>query len=468
MLEQRLADICDAIARCHVMRVLDTHEATVLLTGASSSSAVAAARDQEVLRVFRAREKWRLSKESVELTRLQRVATDGRFHSHVKKEWSLYPMLRDASDEAAAASVGLIYNYGSGGIANASHTLYQEDFALLLEGAPSSSLLKRCETKLVTSSEGLTAATLLERMVPLNTSDNINASLRELLLTTSHQLRSFAWLWQRHVAASGGEGLHGVLAPGVFHLAFANFLAPKREEIQDLISGAATPASSRTNSHELPLSLTGHRSTNSAQWTPELDGKWRQHLRLVVRLQACARRLIALRRHRPAIAKRIANKRLKRYQRVETQLVPNALQYLRQTQPTVEAYHRVVRKVEADQTALEDFYAQEEQVFQQQWNQYVKKMTNFFMNECPLEQDWIAQRDPSTQTLVFINTKTGRTQTENPNALKVVAAKNREWMKATRERQVRLAKASLATERVNHLKTKLVELTRKLEVPVFL
>ncbi|CUG89908.1 Hypothetical protein, putative [Bodo saltans] len=468
MLEQRLSETCDAIARSHVMRVLDTHEAAVLLSG-KATMVTSNNSDSEVLRVFRARERWRLSKESVELTKLQRLVTDAKFHVHVKKEWSMYPMLRDASDEAAAASVGLIYKSS----VNMEGTLlYQDDFAKLLEGSQSTAILKRCESKQVTSSEGFTAATLLEKMTPLETSETTNASLRDLLLTTSHQLRSFAWLWQRQLAAVD-DGVTGILVPGVFHAAFAKFLTPKREEIQDLLTGAAASAvasssSLARNDDDPASSLIYGRNKCSQPWTPQQEEKWRKHLHLVVRLQACARRLIAVRRHRPSIAKRIANKRLKRYQRVEKQLVPNALQYLRQTQPVAEAYHRVVRKIEADQAELEDFYAQEENVFQQQWNQYVRKMTNFFMNECPLDQDWLAQRDPVTQAIVFLNMKTGRTQTENPNALKVVAAKNREWMKATRERQVRLARASIATERVNHLKTKLVELTKRLEAPVFL
>lgn len=456
MLEQTLAEICDAIGRCHVMRVLDVHEASVVVNGATTSSSRRGA-DDDVLRGCRTREKWRLSKESIALTRLQRIATDGAFHVKVKRDWQLFPSLREGNDEAAAASVGMIYRNAAAESDAAGHSLlYSDEYARLLqEAAP---LMKRLSAKQVTASDGSTAALLLEKLVPLHTSESANASLRELLFSTSHQLRTFAWLWQRHIAQGGP------LTPEVFHTAFKRFLEPKREEMQDLLTGASLPADARHSN--VPESSDSCRP--QLLWTPALEAKWRGCLRLVIRMQSCARRFLAIRRHRPAIAKKLVDKRLKRYKRVETQLVPNALQYLRRTQPVAEAYHQVVRKVEADQSELEDFYATEEQVFQQQWNQYVRKMTHFFMNECPLEQDWIAQRDPATQTIVYINVKSGRTQTENPNALKVVAAKNREWMKATRERQVRLAKASIATERVNHLKSKLLELTKKLETPVFL
>lgn len=463
MLDSAVADVCDAIARCHVMRVLDVHEATVLVSGTSvASTSCGGGGSDEVLRLCRARERWRLQRETVALDRLKRITCSGDFVVNLRKEWVKFPTLRDATNEAAAASVGAMYVKE---FCNSS-VLFTGEFAKVLEGSCVSGITtKRADTKQVTTSDGFTAAALLEQMVPLSTSDAGNASLRKLLLRTSHELRTFAWFWQRHVASE--EPLSG---PALnLHVALEHFLLPTRQAMQDVLTGGCIPASAKGSD----TAASERRTRPPEVWIRVIEERWAQHLPLVLRMQASARRTLARHRYRHALAQRTANKRLRRYKRIEKQLVPNALEYLRRTQPLTEAYARLIKKIGEDQFALEEFYEHEEQNFQNQWNQYVRKMTHFFLHECPLDQDWIAQRDTaaatgSTAGIIFINVKSGRTQTENPNALKVVAAKNREWMKATRERQARLAKAAAATENVNNLKAKLAELSKKLEANVFL
>ena len=77
--------------------------------------------------------------------------------------------------------------------------------------------------------------------------------------------------------------------------------------------------------------------------------------------------------------------------------------------------------IAAEEPRLQDYYDNEESRFQQQWNRYVKQLTQFYLTECPLDVDWRAQRsNPSDESsaIVFLNIRTGKVQTENPNMLK--------------------------------------------------
>ena len=172
-----------------------------------------------------------------------------------------------------------------------------------------------------------------------------------------------------------------------------------------------------------------------------------------------------------------------------------------QQQGQLEAYVGAARQLMADEARAEAFYSTEEAAFNKQFKQWSAQMTRHYLEEMPLDVDWAVQKtplppssagggdggqkeeggpsqkgvftDPETglrYQRTFLNLKTGRVQTENPNALKAAAAKSRQLAKAQREREQRLAEmAVFVAKRVNGVKRDVLPaLEDQLAAPVYL
>lgn len=126
--------------------------------------------------------------------------------------------------------------------------------------------------------------------------------------------------------------------------------------------------------------------------------------------------------------------------------------------------------LEIETAALERAEAAEASEFDAQWRAWEQKMERFFATECPLDADWVARADPQARAgTVYVNLRTGRSQEENPNALKAVATRNRQWLKATRAREERLQAHEARAQRVRALRRgKVPELEAMLATPIFL
>eukprot|EP00758_Cryptobia_borreli_P015608 Tbor_TRINITY_DN6040_c0_g1::TRINITY_DN6040_c0_g1_i1::g.11150::m.11150 len=129
-------------------------------------------------------------------------------------------------------------------------------------------------------------------------------------------------------------------------------------------------------------------------------------------------------------------------------------------QPLLDQYIRTSLSVVGDEQKAQFFYDHEEISFKKQFKEYTTKVTHYYLNECPLDVDWKVQRISNQTTsgsirdkFVFVNVKTGKQQDENPNMLKVVALKNRQWMKATKDREKRLAEMDKFVNDLNEVKT---------------
>eukprot|EP00760_Papus_ankaliazontas_P027979 PhM_4_TR3471/c0_g1_i1/m.77847 len=72
----------------------------------------------------------------------------------------------------------------------------------------------------------------------------------------------------------------------------------------------------------------------------------------------------------------------------------------------------------------------EEDRFMSQWKAWEKNMTQQFLHHTPTDPEWLSQLDKDTNATIYVNLRTGKTQKEHPNALKVVATRNRQWAKA--------------------------------------
>eukprot|EP00759_Apiculatamorpha_spiralis_P051583 PhF_6_TR5270/c0_g1_i1/m.7671 len=83
----------------------------------------------------------------------------------------------------------------------------------------------------------------------------------------------------------------------------------------------------------------------------------------------------------------------------------------------------------------------EEERFQQTWRQWERAMTQQYLHAVPMDPEWIPQQEKETGQTIYLNLRSGKTQKEHPNVLKVVATKNRQWAKAQKlklERRVML------------------------------
>lgn len=214
----------------------------------------------------------------------------------------------------------------------------------------------------------------------------------------------------------------------------------------------------------------------AARWTAKWQ-KTRRLLLLVTRLQACCRRRHVSRAYQRTAAARGGgggNSSSSKQQRDvlghhKRQALHDAVHKAYSSQlPDLLQLFESVRHIKREDDRLERFYATEEGEFNAQWAVYVKKLTTFFLKECPLDVDWVRQVNPQIQKVYYLNIKSGKVQEENPNALKVVAGKNRQWAKATRAREDRLADARRRVAALNESRLLLPALERRLSVPVFL
>jgi hypothetical protein len=74
----------------------------------------------------------------------------------------------------------------------------------------------------------------------------------------------------------------------------------------------------------------------------------------------------------------------------------------------------------------------------------------------PLRTGGGGLRDGEDGKVVYLNKSTGRTQEENPNLLKLHAAKSRQWLKATRQRGKRREELDERVMQLNRMKETLL------------
>lgn len=139
---------------------------------------------------------------------------------------------------------------------------------------------------------------------------------------------------------------------------------------------------------------------------------------------------------------------------------------------------------EQEEERLETFLANEPRLFAEQWKQWEQKMRRFYLEECPLDPDWVMkieaapvekldpasnERASSQPRQVFFNTKTGRVQENNPNELKIFATKNRQMAKAQQAREVAIQQAESRLQQLQRDKrNQLSSVEATLSQPLFL
>lgn len=447
MLAPKLSELGDALARCHVMRMMDLLEMEVLADTSMSSNGGGTAN-------FTSRESWRMRSEEASLRSLSQLILDASFLASLRTSYQSHVMVRDLEDEAGAAAVGATVK------AVETSPFRDVDTSELFDlSAPHALVVSKCSKKQPSATEVIDE--LLEKCVP---SDRDTASQRTLLLLASRQFRTVLWLWQRYVVLSPSPPKW----KGNIVAVLRTFIDVHRARVKDLILNYNVAqgrrgewTSSADKASKLPF-----------VWSSEHAKKWSDNNSLVVGMQRRARGTLARRKYDQILVKKRTDGKLSKYHRLQQQLMPTSLRYLQQTQPTAHQYVELVSRIEREQSRLEEFYGTEEKIFEQQWNAYLRKMTKFYLNECPLDVDWIAQQSPAPDgekgASLYINVKTGKQQTEHPNTLKIVAAKNRQWLKATKERETRLQAARDSTEELNKMKSLLVTLERQLSESLFL
>lgn len=452
MLDHRLSELGDALARTYVMRMIDQHELEVLMPLGTPHANLK--RSENELEVFRRREGWRQLQEEKHLRRVAGIEGDEAVLAGWQARWNRSALVRDAADDAAVSMLRVPWHLEG-------NPLRTTDMVSLFDPSrPHAAICEKIAKKLATSNN-VAVEDMMHELAP----NQQNASLRSILLTTSQQFRSALWLWQRDATISS---LLKDRWKGSVSSAFRQVLDEQRRRLHHaLLERVDSHSTNVVNGVLAPPVPSRPEVDGGWKWSPEVDAKWRAREALVVRLQACARRFLCRRRWAPALQKLATDKRLAVYHRVQQQLIPTSLRYIRQSHSTLQRYAELVLFVGKEQDRLEGFYETEEERFQTQWNHYVKRMTKFYLTECALDVDWMPQSNGSGG-VVFLNTKTGRTQSEHPNTLKVVAAKNRQWLKATRDREARMQQARQATEELNHRKQELISLSKVLEAKLFL
>lgn len=470
MLEPTVSALCDALARCVVMRAADLFDARVLMSASKGRPL-----SSEFVTALGRREVWREQSEDAHCQSLRALMSSPLLVSKYQEQQKRWSGAKDVSEEAAACIYGRFMWEEL-----KQHLLYD-----LIEDAKVGATIREVLTgahidplvqKLTTSGTSRTSAGEVDQQtVPFlarmrdagapgpnmsrhvvlkwalpNGNTNASAAVvtaRDGLLHISRQLRLFAWLWLRRAAHNnqllGGEAVADI---------FMTFIALQRKYFSELYAHGKCEALCE-------VECTGR----NASW---LD-KWSKCLRLVAIMQASARRWLSKRRWGAEVASRIESKRQERTNVLQQRVIPGALQYMRNTQMAVEQLVELSLAVQSQETCLEDFFQSEEVRFQAQWTAYVRKLTQFYLKDCPLDVDWEAHSGPNG-SITFVNMKTGRSQQENPNALKVVAAKNRQWLKASRERELRIANARAAAADLNRMKEQLRLATRPLEKMPFL
>ena len=470
MLHPVLAEVCDKLARSTVMRAMDEQELCAF--GDDAHHAIAR------------REQWRTVTEEAVLQALRRfIAEDRRLEKEVVETFKQTACIRDAEDEAVAMAYAL--TRGSFESNPFRHTI---DVACLFNVSNEAGrIFSVLETKKKPS-------TVVEQMMT-DLLDQNESGVRPLLLEATRTWRVLFLLFQRYISISGLDGRRSCNITR----AIEAHLEKRRAQFRDQLTKVRPPstasadlrsqalvlqraASSLDGKASTALSLSNGRPASDAHRQPRKQHawdasaeqraiwsqKWIRHIRIVARLQACVKRRAACRRHEKLLVKEQVRRRAVTHQKRSNLTQSLAKTYSEQLPDALKLYE-TLSYLQREDERLETFYSTEEDAFNRQWNEYVKKMTNFFLKECPLDVDWVRQINPQNQKHFYLNIKTGKIQEENPNALKVVAGKNRQWVKATRARDDRLLEARRRVDELNELRREVLPaLERRLSAPIFL
>jgi hypothetical protein len=194
-------------------------------------------------------------------------------------------------------------------------------------------------------------------------------------------------------------------------------------------SGAAT-ADAGGRSSAAAISA---RSSSSAHASAGVD------LRTLVKAQAAVRRWLA--RRRVALIRREGDAECRAGLR---RLFGVACRHFNQRRQSYKTFIEVTCEVEAEQRRVDLFWEHEEVEFQRQWSEWEARLKAFYLNECPIDPTvWAydSRHAAEGRSDVFVNLQTGRHHEEHPNTNKLVAARNREKLKATRAREARQQQA---------------------------
>lgn len=458
MLDVTTASICDALARCYVMRGTDLYN---VWTNATHD---AEARQR--------REAWRVRREDALLKSLYGIAAQPSWVSQFSELERRWTGAKDASEEAIVCSYGtkvwaclddhplksnadaLSRTLSGGshvptaviskvaGKINPSATNLDDPFVLLDQLRP---LAKKSAANAAVEGRW----TLLPKSAAIYggtpvSSNLVAVSVRAGLLSVSRLYRVFVWLLLRQLSRADTVTSSGNMFCGRDLVeALRAFIEAQRVQLSERCATISSAVSRQCKSG------------------PEVTQKWLPFSALVVWMQSRWRGNSVRRRWGPEIRHRLEAKLFARRCAVEQRLVPAMLRFFRQTQLPVEQVVELTKSIERLESRLDDFFGNEESRFQAQWNSYLKKLTQFYLSECPLDADW--QAFATNDGVVFVNVKTGRSQKENPNVLKIVAAKNRQWLKASRERESRISAAKLASDDLNRMKEQLRTVNKLLE-----
>eukprot|EP00164_Ancoracysta_twista_P009629 GFYU01014321.1.p1 GENE.GFYU01014321.1~~GFYU01014321.1.p1 ORF type:complete len:172 (-),score=13.11 GFYU01014321.1:40-516(-) len=146
-------------------------------------------------------------------------------------------------------------------------------------------------------------------------------------------------------------------------------------------------------------------------------------------------------------------------------------QYTRQT-TTQRQYVQNCMSIAKDTALCDKFYSTEEANFKQNFKAYITKATEHYLNNVPLELDWTVEKTPVDNNggveIRYVNLRSGRSQTENPNMLKVSALKQRELAKATRKREDTYRDMDAFVQKLNSRKEDLGKLEKDMSASVSL
>ena len=226
-----------------------------------------------------------------------------------------------------------------------------------------------------------------------------------------------------------------------------------------LHTGIATPA-------ERAQCVSLLQTQSSSKWLEVDEGS----CRCIVVLQSYLRRRLAQRRAQAAI-QALGAASTSRLSVASKRLSTAVQRHYAKQQPTQRSYVLSCLAIAKDTSTCENFYSSEEDSFKREFKVYMSKATEHYLHNVPLDADWVVEKVPTEQgtpELRYVNVRSGRSQMENPNMLKVAALKQRELAKVTRRREEAYREMEVFVQRLNDRKQQLAAQEQELSVPVTL
>ena len=211
------------------------------------------------------------------------------------------------------------------------------------------------------------------------------------------------------------------------------------------------------------------RSQSSTKWKSMDEGSCRK----VLVLQSHLRRRLAIMKAQTALKALTKSNTSSSRLSMASRRISTAVmkQYTRQS-TTQRQYIQSCMAIAKDTALCEKFYSTEEATFKQNFKAYITKATEHYLNNVPLELDWTVEKTPIDNNggveIRYVNLRSGRSQTENPNMLKVSALKQRELAKATRKREEAYRDMDAFVKKLNTRKEELDKLEKEMSATVSL